>query len=106
MPERRLPDRFVTSRNGRRWSQNPADSQWGSVDRRATGHLLRVPTDELKATAIQKLIGCQVDAIFGNSIHDLAMLEIAPHPFAVNPNPDLEKIARARGWTVYQPQPG
>lgn len=69
----------------------------------ATGRLLRVPTDELKATAIQELIGCRVDAIFGNSIHDLAMLETTPHPFAVNPNPDLEKIARTRGWTVYQP---
>jgi phosphoserine phosphatase len=31
------------------------------------------------------------------------MLEITPHPFAINPNPDLEKIARERGWMVYQP---
>ncbi|MGA2960189.1 MAG: haloacid dehalogenase-like hydrolase [Candidatus Korobacteraceae bacterium] len=69
----------------------------------ATDRLLRVPTDELKATAIQELIGREVDAVFGNSIHDLAMLEITPHPFAINPNPDLEKIARERGWTVYQP---
>jgi phosphoserine phosphatase len=69
----------------------------------ATDRLLRVPTDELKATAIQELIGREADAVFGNSIHDLAMLEITPHPFAINPNPDLEKIARERGWTVYQP---
>jgi len=69
----------------------------------ATDRLLRVPTDELKATAIQELIGREVDAVFGNSIHDLAMLEITPHPFVINPNPDLEKIARQRGWTVYQP---
>jgi len=69
----------------------------------ATDRLLRVPTDELKATAIQELIGREVDAVFGNSIHDLAMLEITSHPFAINPNPDLEKIARQRGWTVYQP---
>jgi len=62
------------------------------------------PTDdELEGNPIQELIGCRVDAIFGNSIHDLAMLETTPHPFAVNPNPDLEKIARTRGWTVYQP---
>jgi phosphoserine phosphatase len=71
-----------------------------------TDRLLRVPTDELKATAIQELIGREVDAVFGNSIHDLAMLEITPHPFAINPNPDLEKIARERGWTVYQPLHG
>jgi len=69
----------------------------------ATDRLLRVPTDKLKATAIQELIGREVDAVFGNSIHDLAMLEITSHPFAINPNPDLEKIARQRGWTVYQP---
>jgi phosphoserine phosphatase len=69
----------------------------------ATNRLLRVPTDELKATATEELIGREVDAVFGNSMHDLAMLEITPHPFAINPNPDLEKIARERGWTVYQP---
>jgi len=69
----------------------------------ATDRLVRVPTDELKATAIEELIGCEVDAIFGNSMHDLAMLEITPHPFAINPNPDLEKIARERRWTVYHP---
>ncbi len=69
----------------------------------ATGRLVRVPTDELKATAITELIGPEVDAVFGNSMHDLAMLELTSHPFAVNPNPDLEKIARQRGWTVYQP---
>ena len=31
------------------------------------------------------------------------MLSIARHPFAVNPNPDLEEVARARNWTVYFP---
>jgi len=70
----------------------------------ASARLIRVPTDELKATAIREVIGRDVDAIFGNSIHDLAMLEITPHPFAINPNPDLEKIARARGWSIYQPE--
>ena len=37
-----------------------------------------------------------MDVCFGNSVHDLAMLEIARHPFAVNPNPDLEKIAAGK----------
>ena len=70
----------------------------------ASKRLLRVPSDELKATAIQEVICRPVDAVFGNSMHDLAMLEIAVHPFAINPNPDLEKIARQRNWPVYQPQ--
>ena len=29
---------------------------------------------------------------------------IARHGFAVNPNPDLEEMARERGWTVYFPE--
>jgi len=73
-------------------------------DGRCTDRLIRVPTDELKATAIRELLPRVPDAVFGNSLHDLAMLELAAHPFAINPNPDLEEIARTRGWTVYQPE--
>jgi phosphoserine phosphatase len=39
----------------------------------------------------------------GNSIHDQAMLEMAKHPLCVNPNDDLEQIARERAWPVYWP---
>jgi len=69
----------------------------------ATGELIRVPTDEGKAIAIREVIGRTPDTVFGNSRHDQAMLEIARHPFAINPNPDLELIARERGWTIYRP---
>ena len=69
----------------------------------ASDRLVRVPTDELKAVAVREVIGRPIDAGFGNSIHDLAMLEMAKWPFAVNPHADLERIARERGWTVYQP---
>jgi len=41
--------------------------------------------------------------VFGNSIHDAAMLEMGRHPYAVKPNPDLRELARDRSWTVYQP---
>ena len=71
----------------------------------ATDKLIRVPTDEGKAVIVRNRIGPSVDAVFGNSIHDAAMLELARHPFAVNPNPDLEAIAVSRGWTVYRPDP-
>jgi phosphoserine phosphatase len=70
----------------------------------ATDRLIRVPTDESKVTAIRELLPRSPDAAFGNSLHDVAMLEVAQHAFAVNPNPDLEQIARQRGWTVYQPE--
>jgi phosphoserine phosphatase len=69
----------------------------------ASDRLIRVPTDELKAVVIREVIGKPMEAVFGNSIHDQAMLELAKWPFCVNPNPDLERIARERGWTVYRP---
>lgn len=69
----------------------------------ASGRILRVPTDELKAVAIREVIGRPVDAVFGNSIHDYAMLEMGKWPFCVNPNPDLQKLAEEHGWPVYMP---
>jgi phosphoserine phosphatase len=69
-----------------------------------TDRLLRVPTDELKQTAIEEVIARPVDAVFGNSIHDFAMLEKAKHPYAINPSPELESKATALGWKVYWPE--
>lgn len=74
-----------------------------ALDGIATDRLVRVPTDELKVTAIREVIDRPIDAIFGNSIHDQAMLEIAKYPFCVNPNPDLEQIAEIRKWPIYWP---
>lgn len=69
----------------------------------ATGRLVRVPSGEGKAVAIHEIIKRMPDAVFGNSKWDQAMLELARHAYAINPNPDLEKIARERGWTIYHP---
>jgi phosphoserine phosphatase len=44
------------------------------------------------------------DAVFGNSIHDAAMLDIAKRPFPVNPTPGLVEIAAQRGWAVFYPE--
>lgn len=73
------------------------------IDGRATGRLIRVPTDELKVTAIHDVIRRPVQAVFGNSVHDQAMLEIAARPFCINPNPNLEAVAKARHWPIYWP---
>jgi phosphoserine phosphatase len=70
---------------------------------RATDKLLEIPTDDGKAIAIRRHINAPVACVFGNSMHDFAMLELAQHPFAINPNPDLDAIARERGWRVYRP---
>lgn len=69
----------------------------------ATDRLIRVPSGPDKAVAIYEVIQRKPDAVFGNSIHDLAMLEIARHPFAIHPNTDLKAIAEQRGWPVYEP---
>ena len=66
--------------------------------------LTRMPSGEGKAVAIREVIGKPVDAVFGNSIHDAAMLRLARHAFAINPNPDLETIAKQNGWIIYWPQ--
>jgi phosphoserine phosphatase len=66
-----------------------------------TDRLVRVPTGAGKPAAIRDVIRKDPDAAFGNSRWDTEMLAVARHAFAVNPNPDLEKTARERGWTVY-----
>jgi phosphoserine phosphatase len=73
-------------------------------DRTATDRLLRVPTGPDKATVLKAHVAKPIDLAFGNSMHDLDMLGLAGHAFAINPNPDLEETARARGWTVYWPE--
>jgi phosphoserine phosphatase len=66
--------------------------------------LLRMPSGEGKAVAIREVIKRKVDAVFGNSIHDAAMLKLAAKAYAINPNPDIEVIAREQGWEIYWPE--
>jgi phosphoserine phosphatase len=70
----------------------------------ATERLIRVPSGPAKAIAINEVIRRPVPICFGNSIHDAAMLELSEKAVAVNPNPDLEQIARKKGWTIYWPE--
>ncbi|HEY1264016.1 MAG TPA: HAD-IB family phosphatase [Terriglobales bacterium] len=70
-----------------------------------TDRLIRVPSGPGKPRAIEEVVRRIPDAAFGNSRWDADMLKIARHPFAVNPNPDLEGLARERGWTTYFPDP-
>jgi phosphoserine phosphatase len=69
----------------------------------ASAAVLRMPSGEGKALAVREVIRRMPDAVFGNSRWDLAMLELAKVPYVINPNPDLEQIARERHWTIYQP---
>jgi phosphoserine phosphatase len=66
--------------------------------------IIDVPTDEGKAEALRRAGLPAPDAVFGNSIHDLAMLEIARCAFPVNPSPALLQAAAKHGWGYFRPQ--
>jgi phosphoserine phosphatase len=69
-----------------------------------TSDLIDVPTDDGKAASLKRASLATPDAVFGNSIHDLAMLDIARCAFPVNPSPGLLKAAAKRGWGYFMPQ--
>jgi phosphoserine phosphatase len=71
----------------------------------ATDRLRQVPTGKDKVRVIREQIGREPDVVFGNSMHDAAMLAIARHAFVINPNSDLEELAKQKQWTVYRPHP-
>ena len=70
---------------------------------RITSELLDVPSGDGKAVALRRVRIDNPDAVFGNSIHDAAMLTIAKRAFPVNPTPALLEIAAERSWTVFYP---
>jgi phosphoserine phosphatase len=69
-----------------------------------TSELVDVPTDEGKAISLARVGITSPDAVFGNSIHDAAMLAVAKRAFPVNATPALLQIAGDKGWPVYYPQ--
>lgn len=68
-----------------------------------TNRLACIPSGPGKPKALREVVKKDIDAAFGNSRWDAEMLRIAKHAFAVNPNPDLEAMARQQGWTIYFP---
>ena len=67
--------------------------------------LLAVPTDEAKADALREAGLAHPDVVFGNSMHDAAMLATAGRAFAVNPNTALAVHAAKQGWACFYPEP-
>ncbi len=63
-----------------------------------------MPTGPAKATALKRAGLPAPDEVFGNSVHDLAMLEMARCPFPVNPSPALLEAAAKKGWGYFRPQ--
>lgn len=62
-----------------------------------------VPTDEGKVEALKDAGIVAPDAVFGNSVHDAAMLSIARRAFPVNPTAALVERSAREGWPVYYP---
>jgi phosphoserine phosphatase len=83
------------------------------VNNLITDRLIHVPTDEDKVEALRRVGITATDnpphAVFGNSIHDAAMLSIARSPtgiigaFPVNPSTGLLDRSAAEGWPIYYP---
>jgi len=69
----------------------------------ATDRLLEVPTDEGKVAALAGVGLTAPDAVFGNSVHDAAMLAIARRAFPVNPSAELQQRGAGEGWAVFWP---
>jgi phosphoserine phosphatase len=75
----------------------------------ATDILTDVPTDEGKVASLLRAGITAPDAVFGNSVHDAAMLSIARSQggssgaYPVNPSADLLARSATEGWPVYFP---
>ncbi len=69
---------------------------------RSTGRLAgRVGTGRRKAEHVATWsAGRRLAAAYGDSLADMAMLEMAADPVAVAPDADLRPIATARGWRI------
>lgn len=77
---------------------------WVEVKDGVVTDVLRdVPTDEGKVASLARVGVTAPDAVFGNSIHDAAMLAIARRAFPVNPTPGLVERSAQEGWAVYYP---
>jgi phosphoserine phosphatase len=68
-----------------------------------TDRIIDVPTDEGKVAALARVGLTAPDAVFGNSVHDAAMLAIARRAFPVNPTPALVERSATEGWPIYFP---
>ncbi|MBS1816058.1 MAG: haloacid dehalogenase-like hydrolase [Acidobacteria bacterium] len=70
---------------------------------KATATLRDVPTGPAKAVSLRRVGIDRPDVVFGNSVHDLAMMEMAKRAFPINPSEGLQKLAVEKGWPVYYP---
>jgi phosphoserine phosphatase len=73
------------------------------VDGVISSEIVDVPTGEGKVASLARVGLAVPDVVFGNSIHDLAMLKIARYAFPVNPSPALIEATAKNGWGYFRP---
>ncbi|WP_110241104.1 HAD family hydrolase [Nocardioides gilvus] len=76
-----------------------------SAEGKYTGEIKRYVFGEEKARAIRSLAdekGYDLDEChaYSDSVTDVPMLEAVGHPFAVNPDKELRRIAEENGWPI------
>lgn len=76
----------------------------GRYTGRLIGDILHGPAKAKKVAelAAEKGIDLTASSAYSDSKNDLPLLEMVGHPHAVNPEPELRRIARARGWPVHE----
>lgn len=70
-----------------------------------TPELLDVPTGQGKVDSLRRARVEHPGVVFGNSIHDAAMLSIAGHAVAIHPSAELRAYATQESWTIHMPAP-
>jgi HAD superfamily hydrolase (TIGR01490 family) len=80
-------------------------TQMEVVDGKYTGGITFYAYAENKATAVRELAeqrGYDLERsyAYSDSVTDVFMLEAVGHPYAVNPDKELRRIARDRGWPI------
>ncbi|MCP3687866.1 MAG: HAD family hydrolase [Gammaproteobacteria bacterium] len=76
------------------------------IDDRYTGNYIGIPTfREGKVLAINQWLTTQQHSLadsyfYSDSMNDLALLEQVGYPVAVNPDNELQNIAKARNWRI------
>ncbi len=68
-----------------------------------TDRILDVPTDQGKVDSLARAGITHPHAVFGNSVHDAAMLAIAERAFPINPSPALVERSAREKWPVFFP---
>jgi len=76
------------------------------IDGRYTGRFIGTPTyQQGKVTALEEWLAGSDHELSGSyfysdSLNDIALLEHVDHPITVNPDDQLQAIAKTRGWKI------